>query len=128
MSSVRSVVLTARDSSKIMVHVRTLSSQTIHPLAARSPLISPAPSSETLQQLPVGSCFVQIVDDVIGMFFWHSGSSLRVWNWRTGAVLVVCTSYSLSLGNKILRYDRLRMKQSFHKGHGIFLSLAREHT
>lgn len=81
-------------SSQIMVHVKTLRNQAVHPSAAHSPLVSPAPPSETLQQLPVGSCFVQICGDVIGMFFWHSGSTLRIWNWKTGA-LVVVSPYSI---------------------------------
>lgn len=76
-------------SSKIMVHVLTLSTQSAHPQASQSPLVSPAPSSDGIQQLPVGSCFVQIVGDVVGMFFWHNGSSIRIWNWHTGVLLVV---------------------------------------
>ena len=37
----------------------------------------------------VGNSFVQIVDDVVGAFFWVHGPGLIIWNWRTGKTVVV---------------------------------------
>jgi hypothetical protein len=61
-----------------------------HPLAMKSILTSDIPTSERLQQLHIGSCFLQIVGDIVGMFYWLAGNRLRVWNWQTGAMLAVC--------------------------------------
>ena len=65
------------------MHLRTISTNTPHKAAARAELETPVP-------LQVGQCFIQIVNDVIGMFFWLHGPGLIVWDWRKGETLVVC--------------------------------------
>ncbi|EKM51060.1 uncharacterized protein PHACADRAFT_103833 [Phanerochaete carnosa HHB-10118-sp] len=71
------------DSVQIKVHIRTISKNQKHPLAAKECLTAPIP-------FQVGTCFIQIVGDVVGMFFWLHGPGLLVWNWRSGEMLVVC--------------------------------------
>lgn len=70
-------------SVQIKVHMRTISKNEKHPLAAKECLNAPIP-------FQVGTCFIQIVNDVVGMFFWLHGPGLLVWNWRSGEMLVVC--------------------------------------
>lgn len=69
-------------SVQIKVHLRTISTNAKHPLAAKECLQAPIP-------FEVGTCFIQIVHDVVGMFFWLHGPGLLIWNWRTGNMLVV---------------------------------------
>ena len=75
---------------KIRVHLRTMTSNAAHP-RAKQPYLS-APIS-----VHINSCFVQIVDDVIGMFFWVHGPGYIIWNWRTGEKLIVRTSLCLRI-------------------------------
>ena len=62
----------------------------IHPDAPKSPLLSEAPPTENPQELQINNCFLQIVGDIIGMFYWQSGHCLRVWNWKTGNLITAC--------------------------------------
>lgn len=68
--------------SRIKVYLRTISKNARHPCAALPELVSPIP-------FELGSSFIQIVDDVVGMFFWVHGPGLIVWNWHTAEVIVV---------------------------------------
>ncbi len=54
-----------------------------HPRAAKPELKAPIP-------FQVGNSFIQIVDDIVGTFFWVHGPGLLIWNWRTGKNVVVC--------------------------------------
>ncbi|KIP07609.1 hypothetical protein PHLGIDRAFT_413636 [Phlebiopsis gigantea 11061_1 CR5-6] len=78
-------------SVKIKVHLRTISTNAKHPSAAKACLSAPIP-------FQVGTCFIQIVHDVVGMFFWLHGPGLIVWNWRTGEMLVLRTGFDLPPG------------------------------
>lgn len=49
---------------------------------------------------------MQIVDDVVGMFFWVHGPGFVIWNWKTGEKIVVCrrpdTLHTLQLAHPVL--------------------------
>ena len=68
---------------RIRVHLRTISTNTPHKGAAKSELQTPIP-------FQIGNCFIQIVGDVIGMFFWLHGPGLIIWDWRRGKTVVAC--------------------------------------
>ncbi|KAH9895700.1 senescence-associated protein-domain-containing protein [Cubamyces lactineus] len=59
-----------------------------HPNAAKTELYAPI-------SFQVGTSFIQIVDDVIGVFFWIHGPGLIIWNWRTGRTVVQCLEFDL---------------------------------
>ena len=59
-----------------------MSQNSTHPNAAKHFLEATIP-------FHIGSCFVQIVDDVVGMFFWVHGPGFVIWNWKTGERIVV---------------------------------------
>ncbi|KAI0703399.1 hypothetical protein BC835DRAFT_1410680 [Cytidiella melzeri] len=92
------VLLEVDQRSTIIIHVRAMSSMEVHPLAARSPLGFAPPVSQTLQQTQIGSCFLQVIGDVVSMFYWHGGHCLRVWNWQTGMIIVSQDEADLPLG------------------------------
>lgn len=74
----------------IKVHLRTISTNVRHPKAARAELTAEI-------QFLLGSSFIQIVDDVVGLFFWVHGPGLIIWNWITGEIIVVCYSLLTSM-------------------------------
>ncbi|KAI0329467.1 hypothetical protein GY45DRAFT_1371545 [Cubamyces sp. BRFM 1775] len=76
------------DQNHICVHLRTASENKPHPGAAKKELNAPIP-------FQVGTSFIQIVDDVIGVFFWVHGPGLIIWNWRTGRIVVQCLEFDL---------------------------------
>ncbi|KAI0084537.1 hypothetical protein BDY19DRAFT_970797, partial [Irpex rosettiformis] len=82
----------------IKVHVRTLSTLEIHPTATKSPLTSDPPPSDNPQELQISNCFLQIVGDTVGMFYWQSGHCLRVWNWHTGNMIAYQNEMDLPMG------------------------------
>ncbi|TFK85394.1 hypothetical protein K466DRAFT_494844, partial [Polyporus arcularius HHB13444] len=65
------------------IHLRTMSGNKPHPRAAQPELKAPIP-------FQVGNSFIQIVDDIVGTFFWVHGPGLLIWNWRTGKNVVHC--------------------------------------
>lgn len=75
----------------IRVHCKTISTNVKHPKARFNQLRAPIP-------FELGSSFIQIVDDVIGMFFWVHGPGLIVWRWATAEVLVYCIGLDLPMG------------------------------
>ncbi|PCH34839.1 hypothetical protein WOLCODRAFT_145533 [Wolfiporia cocos MD-104 SS10] len=75
----------------LRVHLRTLSKNAKHPRAASKQLTAPI-------MLPMGPSFIQIVDDVIGIFSFFHSPGLVVWNWRTGKILVLCAGLDLPMG------------------------------
>lgn len=66
------------------LHVRTLSTNEVHP-EAREPVLC------TQAFYPMASVFVQIVDDVVGVMYCIEPSTPRItiWNWKTGDLVVV---------------------------------------
>ncbi|KAI0668215.1 hypothetical protein C8Q78DRAFT_282410 [Trametes maxima] len=74
--------------TKLSVHLRTLSSNKPHPDARKTELETPVLAS-------VGSSFIQVVDDVLGMFFYAFDPGLVIWNWRTGQTVVRLTGPEL---------------------------------
>ncbi|KAI0795917.1 hypothetical protein C8Q75DRAFT_744368 [Abortiporus biennis] len=69
------------DNIQIQISLRTISTNKQHPLASKAELIGQVP-------LHVNSCFIQFVQDVVGMFFWVDGPGLMIWNWHTGELVV----------------------------------------
>ncbi|KAH9981649.1 hypothetical protein BJV74DRAFT_887389 [Russula compacta] len=67
----------------IRVHLRKLSAGVVapHP-AAKNPVLC-------MRALgPVHGCMIQIVEDVVGMYFWMPFHGVLIWNWMTGEELV----------------------------------------
>ena len=75
----------------ICVHLRRLSSGVVapHP-AAKVPVLC------RLALGPVHGCMIQIVEDIVGMYFWMPFHAVLIWNWMTGDELVV-RLYHLSI-------------------------------
>ncbi|RPD53899.1 hypothetical protein L226DRAFT_469953 [Lentinus tigrinus ALCF2SS1-7] len=73
------------------IHLRTMSENKPHPRAAKPELKAPIP-------FQVGNSFIQIVDDIVGTFFWVHGPGLLIWNWRTGKNVVHCIGFDLPTG------------------------------
>ena len=68
----------------IRVHLRRLSAGAIVPhSAARNPVLCRRAASA------VHGCMIQIVEDVVGMYFWMPFHGVLIWNWMTGEELVV---------------------------------------
>ncbi|KAI9450176.1 hypothetical protein F5148DRAFT_610129 [Russula earlei] len=67
----------------IRVHLRKLSPGAVapHP-AARNPVLCRHGRG------PVHGCMIQIVEDVVGMYFWMPFHGVLIWNWMTGEELV----------------------------------------
>ncbi|TBU44170.1 hypothetical protein BD309DRAFT_990477 [Dichomitus squalens] len=80
----------ADDVTSMTIHLRTISRNEPHPKARIPELRATVPQ--------VRNCFVQIVDDVIGAFFWFHGPGLVIWNWRTGKKVVDCVGVNLPTG------------------------------
>ncbi|KZT01957.1 uncharacterized protein LAESUDRAFT_662823 [Laetiporus sulphureus 93-53] len=76
---------------RIRVFLRTVSTNEKHPRAASAELHAPIP-------FELGSSFIQIVDDVVGMFFWVNGPGLIIWNWQTSEIVINCVGYQLPRG------------------------------
>ncbi|OCH85848.1 hypothetical protein OBBRIDRAFT_739112 [Obba rivulosa] len=66
---------------RVIIHLHTLSTNSPHP-KAEFPRITASVPFET------GSSVIQVVDDVIGLFFWAHGPGILIWNWHTGVLLV----------------------------------------
>ena len=67
----------------IRVHIRKLSSVgTPHP-AAKNPMLC----RRSIR--PVHGCMIQIVEDIVGMYFWVPCYSVLIWNWTSGEELLV---------------------------------------
>ena len=46
---------------------------------------------------PVHGCMMQIIENVVGMYFWMPLHGVLIWNWMTGEELVVRLINFLSL-------------------------------
>ncbi|OSC98108.1 hypothetical protein PYCCODRAFT_1480843 [Trametes coccinea BRFM310] len=75
----------------LLIILRTMSENKPHPLAASTEL-------RALVPFELGTSFIQIADDVIGVFFWVHGPGLIIFNWRTGKTVVRVTDLRLPLG------------------------------
>ncbi|KAI9446939.1 hypothetical protein F5148DRAFT_746642 [Russula earlei] len=74
---------TSAAAADIRVHLRKLSAGAIAPhLAARNPVLCWHGLG------PVHGCMIQIVEDVVGMYFWMPFHGVLIWNWMTGEELV----------------------------------------
>jgi hypothetical protein len=74
----------------IRVHLRKLSAGAV---AAH-----PAASNPVLCRRGLGlvhGCMIQIVEDVVGMYFWMPFHGVLIWNWMTGEEIVVCLIFFL---------------------------------
>ena len=74
----------------IRVHLRKLSAgaTAAHPAASNPVLCRRALG-------PVHGCMIQIVEDVVGMYFWMPFHGVLIWNWMTGEEIVVCLIFFL---------------------------------
>ena len=77
------MVLISEVPETVCIHLRTVSTNAKHKMAQE-----PVLRCQTLGRIT--SCFIQIVDDVIGLFFWLHNPALLIWNWHTGKLLVRC--------------------------------------
>lgn len=66
----------------IKLHLRTISTNAPHPLAKQAGFSVPISWIHS-------NCFIQIVDDVVGMFCWVHGPALFIWNWHHAELLIV---------------------------------------
>ena len=81
----------------ICVHLRKLSAVvTPHP-AAKSPMLCRRAIG------PVHGCMIQIVEDIVGMYFWMPFHAMLIWNWMSGEELLVRPKY-LSNSYSFSRY------------------------
>ncbi|KAH9051375.1 hypothetical protein EDB83DRAFT_2226136 [Lactarius deliciosus] len=67
----------------VCVHLRKLSAGAVapHPAAKVPVLCSRAPG-------PVHGCMIQVVEDIVGVYFWMPLHGVLIWNWMTGEELV----------------------------------------
>ncbi|KAI9059862.1 hypothetical protein FKP32DRAFT_1595876 [Trametes sanguinea] len=79
------------DNIGLRVVLRTMSENKPHPLAANTEL-------RDLVPFELGTSFIQIFDDVVGVFFWVHGPGLIIFNWRTGKIVVKVADLRLPLG------------------------------
>jgi len=73
-----------RTGADIRVHLRRLSAGAVAP--------HPAASNPVLSWRAMGAvhgCMIQIVEDVVGMYFWMPFHGVLIWNWMTGEELVM---------------------------------------
>ena len=67
----------------ICIHLRKLSAvDALHP-AAKTPVLCRRAIG------PVHGCMIQIVEDIVGMYFWMPFHAVLIWNWMSGEELVV---------------------------------------
>ncbi|EIW52630.1 uncharacterized protein TRAVEDRAFT_174703 [Trametes versicolor FP-101664 SS1] len=84
--------VTGDEDNKILVRLHTLSGNRPHPEAAIPELSVSIPSGH------YDRAFIQVFDDVVGMFFWMHDPALVIWNWRTGKIVVNCVDSGLPSG------------------------------
>jgi hypothetical protein len=73
----------------ICVHLRKLSAVVAPHPAAKSPMLCRRAIG------PVHGCMVQIVEDIVGMYFWMPFHAVLIWNWNSGEELLVRLKSSL---------------------------------
>ena len=67
----------------ICVHLRKLSAVVVPHPAAKNPMLCRRAIG------PVHGCMIQIVEDIVGMYFWVPFHAVLIWNWMTGDELMV---------------------------------------
>lgn len=73
----------------VQIHLRTISTNEPHPETT-------CPIFRHVTPFRIGNAFIQIVDDVVGLFFWAEGPGLLIWSWKDGRVCVYQTEPELS--------------------------------
>ncbi|TFK51304.1 hypothetical protein OE88DRAFT_1659202 [Heliocybe sulcata] len=73
----------------VQIHLRTLSTNVYHPNTT-------CPIFRHVTPFRIGNAFIQIVDDVVGLFFWADGPGLLIWSWKDGRVCVYDTEPTLN--------------------------------
>jgi hypothetical protein len=106
----------------IRVHLRKLSAGAVapHP-AAKEPVLCRRALG------PVHGCMIQIVEDVVGMYFWMPLHGVLIWNWMTGEELVVRLSHSLRVYSDLPGSSSFRRTRRLNAS-GTFRSFHREPT
>jgi len=66
----------------IRVHIRKLSSVVAPHPAAKTPMLCRRAMG------PVHGCMIQIVEDIVGMYFWVPFYAVLIWNWKSGEELL----------------------------------------
>jgi hypothetical protein len=67
----------------ICVHLRKLSAVVAPHPAAKNPMLCRRAIG------PVHGCMIQIIEDIVGMYFWMPFHAVLIWNWMTGEELMV---------------------------------------
>jgi len=75
----------------VFVHLRRLSAVAAPHPAAKNPLLCRRAIG------PVHGCMIQIVEDIVGMYFWMPFHAVLIWNWMSGEDLLVRPNSSLSI-------------------------------
>jgi hypothetical protein len=115
---------TASALADVRVHLRKLSAGVVapHPAAKNPVLCRPALG-------PVHGCMIQIVEDVVGMYFWMPFHGVLIWNWMTGEELVVRSPCIPSLLEQLPYYVSSSFKRIKHPNvSGTFRSSPRART
>ena len=73
----------------ICVHLRRLGAVVAPHPAAKNPMLCRRAVG------PVHGCMIQIVEDIVGMYFWVPFHAVLIWNWMTGEELLVRPNISL---------------------------------
>ena len=105
----------------ICVHLRKLSAVDAPHPAAKTPMLCRRAIG------PVHGCMVQIVEDIVGMYFWIPFHAVLIWNWMSGEELLVRSNHLLFFLNfTLLRssYKRTKLQNEF----GTFRSSLHAHT
>ncbi|GJE99684.1 F-box protein [Phanerochaete sordida] len=110
------------DNAGIKIYIRSISKNEKHPLATDECLSAPSPQ--------IGTCFIQIVHDVVGVFFWLDEPGLLVWNWRSGKLLVSLQYSDLPVGAWDFAFlsNRTYMITSRHRNGSIDLYAFGDHA
>jgi hypothetical protein len=109
----------------ICVHLRKLSAVVAPHPAAKTPVLCRRAVG------PVHGCMIQIVEDIVGMYFWMPFHAVLIWNWTSGEELLVrpnlvSTPYSFSRYCTPFHssYKRIKLQNAF----GTFRSFLHERT
>ncbi len=73
----------------ICVHLRKLGAVVAPHPAAKTPMLCRRAIG------PVHGCMIQIVEDIVGMYFWMPFHAVLIWNWMSGEELLVRPKSSL---------------------------------
>jgi hypothetical protein len=83
----------------IFVHLRKLGAVVAPHPAAKNPMLCRRAIG------PVHGCMIQIVEDIVGMYFWMPFHAVLIWNWMSGEELLVRPQNHLSNPYSFSRYS-----------------------